>query len=329
MEGQAIEQTDALSPTRDVAAERGDGGSGDVISALDLTGEVHRLERAIQAWIRACNSEMAEPLAWQFSGGAKYFRPVTLFSCFRATHSRDIGEEERSYALVVELIHNMTLIVDDILDKSRYRRKKLTLHCRFGTLPALMTSGFIVAEAYRMMRLKPEVIALLSELVSRLGIAECLQWRVRSQPLGVEDWRQIASEDTGSMFEICACLGGRSERLRRFGQLLGLLYHGCDDVADVRGAEGLGGGGDDDMRDGILTLPASIAIRNPEVSALFCNPTERDRQKLAGALRAALPEAEQWLDGIAANARREAREHTGDPRGLLTLVDHTRSLSAR
>lgn len=87
------------------------------------------------------------------------------------------------------------------------------------------------------------------------------------QPLGIEDWRQIASEDTGSMFEICACLGGGDERLRRFGQLLGLLYHGCDDVADVKGLEALGGGGDDDICDGILTLPASIAIRDPHVSA--------------------------------------------------------------
>ena len=39
------------------------------------------------------------------------------------------------------------------------------------------------------------------------GAAECLQWRLRRQPLGLEDWRAIAGEDTGSMFEICAALG--------------------------------------------------------------------------------------------------------------------------
>ena len=37
------------------------------------------------------------------------------------------------------------------------------------------------------------------------------------------------------MFEICACPGDRPGGLRRFGGLLGMVYHGCDDVGDVRG----------------------------------------------------------------------------------------------
>jgi geranylgeranyl pyrophosphate synthase len=310
------------------AQERLHGDQESIAAALGLEPELKRLQQSIAAWIKGCNEEMKATLDWQFSGAAKYFRPITVFSCFRATHDQDIGEEERTRALVVELIHNMTLIVDDILDQSEYRRDKLTLHRRFGMLPALMASGYIVSEAYSKVRASPEVIELLSELIGRLGIAECLQWRVRSRPLGIEDWRQIAGEDTGSMFEVCACLGG-GERLRRYGQLLGVLYHGCDDVADVRGVAALGGGGDDDIRDGILTLPASIAIRNPTVAALFCDPAERTRKELAAALQAALPEAERLLDGIAAEARREATEHARDAGGLITLVDYTRSLSRR
>ena len=205
----------------------------------------------------------------------------------------------------------------------------MTLYHRFGTLRALMTSGYIVAEAYRIVSDDPFAIRMVSELVSRLGVAECLQWRLRSQPLGVEDWRQIAREDTGSMFEVCACLGTRDERLRRFGQLLGLLYHGCDDVADVRGVEGLGGGGEDDLRDGILTLPASIAIRDPRVSAIFCDPDARDRKLLAPAFQAALPEAERLLDQIADEARREATKHADRASQLIMLVDYTRGLSQR
>ena len=298
-------------------------------AALGLELELKRLQQSIAAWIDGCSKEMRGSLKWQFNGSAKYFRPVTVFSCFRATHDGDIGEEQRARALVVELIHNMTLIVDDILDQSKYRRNALTLHYRFGMLPALMTSGYIVSEAYRKVRARPEVIELISELIGRLGAAECLQWRLRSRPLGIEDWRQIATEDTGSMFEVCACLGSGDERLRKFGQLLGVLYHGCDDVADVRGATGLGGGGADDIRDGILTLPASIAIRNPRVAALFCDSAERTRDELAAALQAALPEAERMLDKIAAQARREANENAADARGLITLVDYTRSLSRR
>ena len=254
----------------------------DIGSALGFETELKKLQLTIARWVDECNKEMDDCLRWQFSGKSKYFRPVTVFACFRAMNNQHVGDAEQTSALVIELIHNMTLIVDDILDKSEYRRGKLTLHCQFGLLPALMTSGYIVSEAYRIVGSRPASIQLLSELIGRLGIAECLQWRVRSQPLGVEDWRQIAGEDTGSMFEVCACLGGGGENLRRFGRLLGMLYHGCDDVADVRGVEALGGGGDDDIRDGILTLPAAIAIRNPETAAIFCNPDHRKREVPGG-----------------------------------------------
>lgn len=304
-------------------------GHDDIVSVLGLEKELERLKSKIDAWIDASNEEMHACLKWQFSGKPKYFRPVTVFSCFKALHGEAIGEDERTSALIIELVHNMTLIVDDILDNSPLRRGKSTLHCQFGLLPALMASGYIVSESYRIVSKEPQAIHLLSELIGRLGVAECLQWRVRRQPLGVEDWRQIASEDTGSMFEVCACLGGRGERLRRYGHFLGMLYHGCDDVADVRGVAALGGGGNDDLRDGILTLPAAIAIRDPQVSAMFCEEGEEVRSELADALRSALPEAERILDGIAAEARREAIENARDATGLITLIEHTRALSSR
>jgi geranylgeranyl pyrophosphate synthase len=302
---------------------------GDIGSALGFETELKQLRSAITTWVNGCSKEMEDCLKWQLSGKSKYFRPVTIFACFKAMHDRPVEQEEQTSALVIELIHNMTLIVDDILDKSEYRRNKLTLHCQFGLLPALMTSGYIVSEAYRIIRSRPASIQLLSELISRLGVAECFQWRVRSKPLGVEDWRQIASEDTGSMFEVCACLGGGSERLRRFGGLLGMLYHGCDDVADVRGVEALGGGGDDDIRDGILTLPAAIAIRDPKTAMMFCNPDQRKREELGPALQAALPEAEQILDELAAQACHEATRNAHHPEGLIALVGYTRGLSRR
>jgi geranylgeranyl pyrophosphate synthase len=156
-----------------------------------------------------------------------------------------------------------------------------------------------------------------------------MQWRLRRQPLGVEDWRKIAAEDTGSMFETAACLGDRSGRLRKFGALLGLLYHGCDDVADVRGTTALGGGGFDDLRDGILTLPAALAIRDPQTACIFCNPSPNDLQHLARAFQAQLIEAEAYLDTIADEAKTEALLFACNPQPLLALIAHTRRLSAR
>ena len=230
-------------------------------------------------------------------------------------------------ALVIELFHNVSLIIDDIVDRSPTRRGRATMHTKFGELSALMTSGYIVAEGY--LQLKDDLvgISLFSELLKRLGVAECMQWRLRRQPLGVEDWRKIAGEDTGSMFEVCACLGDRSGKLRTFGGLLGLLYHGCDDVGDVKGLAALGGGGEEDLRDGILTLPAALAIRDPAAARIFCDPEAGNLAELGGYFIAKLPEAESYLDKIAEEGRTEARLFAADPAALIALIEQTRQLS--
>jgi geranylgeranyl pyrophosphate synthase len=304
--------------------------SDDVIAQLGAAAEIELLRERISAWLEGVDDELREPLTWAFSGTPKHFRPLTLFACHRAARDTPASEAVE-LAFAVELVHNMALIVDDILDESDQRRGLATVERRFGRLTALMASGYLVADAFEAFAGDAFAVRHLSELLRRLGAAECLQWRLRRQPLGVEDWRRIAGEDTGSMFEVCAVLGARSQRLRRYGHLVGVLYHGCDDVGDQRGLEALGGGGDDDLRDGILTLPAALAIRDPEARELFrIDDDDEDRlATLAAAFRAELDDAELVLDRIADSARAEAEQFGDDPEPLLALVDEVRQLSRR
>ncbi len=315
---------------------------GNITEDLGLTAEMTQLRKAIEAWARQTHPEMHEAMAWQFGGGSKYFRPLTLFACHGAMSTTPITRGLIHAALAVELVHNVSLIIDDIVDKSPTRRGKPTLHHQFGELQAYMVSGYIVADGYEIVcdpgvyepgEFDPALVRLnvrlLSELLKRLGVAECMQWRLRRQPLGVEDWRLIAGEDTGSMFEVCACLGTRSEALRSYGRLLGMVYHGCDDVGDVRGALALGGGGVEDVRDGILTLPAALAIRHPEIRTIFCkpHPSDAELELLTRANTDQLDEAECVLDQIAQQAVEQAQRHAAYPQRLIALVEHTRRLS--
>jgi geranylgeranyl pyrophosphate synthase len=302
----------------------------DVISQLGAGTEIAQLRERLTAWLDGVDEEVREPLAWAFAGTPKHFRPLTLFACHRAMHGPP-GKDAVELAFAVELMHNMSLVIDDVLDASDERRGIDTVLRRFGSLPALMTSGYLVADAFDAFAADPFAIRHLAELLRRLASAECLQWRLRRQPLGVADWRRIAGEDTGSMFEICAVLGARSQRLRQYGHLVGVLYHGCDDVGDQRGLEALGGGGDEDIRDGILTLPAALAIRDPAIRALFgADDDDPDRlARLAAACREQLDDAEKILDRIAASAREEAVRFAVAPEPLLALVDEVRQLSQR
>jgi len=313
----------ATSPARDI--ER---SAWELPELLGVTADLERMHAVIAAWVEDCDPEVREMVKRQLSARAKYFRPVTVMACHYAATTKPVPARILRSAAAVELLHNVSLIVDDILDRSRYRRGELSLHCRYGFLPALMTAGYVGFAGSKLVASDAYSVRLLAELMQRLGAAECLQWRLRRQPLGVEDWRAIAGEDTGTMFEICARLGTRDVSLSVYGRLLGTLYHGCDDVADVRGTTALGGGSEKDVLDGILTLPAAVAMRKPTAALLFRNAGPGTYARIVRELRDALPEAEAYLEGLAGEAESEARRNAAHPGRLLDLVRHTRVLSS-
>jgi geranylgeranyl pyrophosphate synthase len=310
------------------AQESAERSAWELPELLAVTADLDRLHELLAEWIDECDAEVQPMVRRQLSARAKYFRPVTVFACYHAMTAKPLTARVLRAAAAVELIHNVSLIVDDILDRSRYRRGELSLHCRYGFLPALMTSGYIAFAGSQLVATDAYSVRLLAELMQRLGAAECFQWRLRRQPLGVEDWRLVAGEDTGTMFEICARLGTRSDQLLRYGLLLGTLYHGCDDVADVRGTTALGGGSEKDILDGILTLPAALAMRDPATALLLRDVRPDTFGETAARLRAALPEAEAYLDRLAREAEQEAVRNAPYPQRLLQLVRHTRALSA-
>jgi geranylgeranyl pyrophosphate synthase len=303
----------------------------DPIATLRSGREIELLRQRVAEWLEGVDIELRKPLASALDGPTTGLRPLTLFAAHRAVRESAISPQTVNLAFTVELIHNMSLIVDDILDESQPRRDVANVKSGFGKLPALMASGYLVADAFEAVAGDAFACRHVAELLRRLAATECVQWRLRRAPLGTEDWRRIAGEATGSMFEICAVLGARSERLRRYGHVLGVLYHGCDDVADQRATQVLLGGGDEDIRKGVLTLPASIAIRDRRVRDLFLADDDDEARlaSLAVAFRAQLEDAENVLDAIAQEAREEARISADDPTPLLALVDEVRCLSRR
>jgi geranylgeranyl pyrophosphate synthase len=55
-----------------------------VVAALGFENEMTTLRRRIAAWVESCDPEMREALEWQFLSGSKYFRPLTIFACYRS-----------------------------------------------------------------------------------------------------------------------------------------------------------------------------------------------------------------------------------------------------
>ena len=92
---------------------------------MGLTADLERLHAFLTAWVQATDPEVRMMIETQLSGRAKYFRPVTIFACHRSMVDESPSEEVLTAAAGLELLHNVSLIIDDILDRSRYRRGKL------------------------------------------------------------------------------------------------------------------------------------------------------------------------------------------------------------
>ena len=124
-----------------------------------------------------------------------------------------------------------------------------------------------------------------------------------------------------ALVDLARLIGFHSRESRR--------QRGCDDVADIRGAKALGGGGHEDLRDGILTLPIALAIRDPKVALMHKNPNTNNVKILIRKATEALPAAEDYLDQIAGEAEKQLRSVAKYPALPLALIRHTRALSQR
>jgi len=117
-----------------------------VIAGLGAEAEIARLRERLERWLEQVDPELRDSLTWAFAGTPKHFRPLTLFACHRALHGEP-DDRAIELAFAIELMHNMSLVIDDVLDESDERRGIDTIQKRFGPLPALMASGYLVADA--------------------------------------------------------------------------------------------------------------------------------------------------------------------------------------
>ena len=95
------------------AQESAERSAWELPELLGLTDDLDRLHDFIGEWIDECDEEVQVMVRRQLSGRAKYFRPMTVFACYRATTPRPLGIRVLRAAAAVELIHNVALIVDD------------------------------------------------------------------------------------------------------------------------------------------------------------------------------------------------------------------------
>ncbi|GAY11561.1 polyprenyl synthetase family protein [Pseudonocardia sp. N23] len=209
------------------------------------------------------------------AGGGKAVRPaLALLSATAAGADVDTGVPG---AVAVELVHNFSLLHDDLMDGDAERRHRTTVWVQWGASSAILCGDAMLALAQEVLLEAPSAhaaaaAALLAVTTRELirGQAEDLAFETRDD-VGVAECLSMASGKTGSLLAASASIGAvlagapaaQTEALHTYGHEVGTAFQLVDDLLGIWGDPAVTGKPVlSDLRSRKKSLPVTFAIRN-------------------------------------------------------------------
>ncbi len=211
------------------------------------------------------------------TSGGKRIRPAVLLMAARLAGYR--GDAAVLYASVVEFIHTATLVHDDIIDDSRYRRGQLAVHSKFGNDITVLLGDYLYIKSMglALSRDTLDVIRLLCDVTLRMIEGEIYQLSKNGDiDISEDEHLDIVRRKTACLFGGCARIGGmlggaskeQDEALEEYGVNLGIAFQLVDDLLDFQGRQSaLGKPVASDLREGKITLPIIHLLRTADGAA--------------------------------------------------------------
>lgn len=170
----------------------------------------------------------------------KVLRPVVALALVPPALRGHLDERFWYGALALQMVHEASLLHDDILDGAPRRRGRETLVSRAGVGPALVLGDHYLTGAYRAAA-RVESAPFMERFVmavERTVAGEIQQGRSVGRRLSPREYREVITGKSGELFGAAASLGGALFNLGdldgrvRFGRDLGALYQQVDDLLD-------------------------------------------------------------------------------------------------
>lgn len=213
------------------------------------------------------------------SNSGKLLRPIITLLVARACGA--VNEDTIHYAAGVELLHNATLMHDDVTDESTERRGRPTLVSVLGPTAAVLVGDFWLARAVELVirsKHHDRVVSFFSKTLTDLSEGEMLQLEKASRADTTEnDYFRIIYCKTASLFEAAAAAAADSvcasdelfEAACGYGRYMGLAFQIKDDILDYAGTAELGKPVGVDLREQKITLPLLGAMKgSPEAEKM-------------------------------------------------------------
>ena len=205
----------------------------------------------------------------------KQIRPMFVFLTARATRAElatgdPLPEATFRGAALIELLHTATLVHDDVVDESNYRRGFFSINALWKNKIAVLVGDYLLSRGLLLALNNDdyELLKIVSNAVRELSEGELLQIeKARKLDITEDVYFDIIRQKTASLIASCTAVGAASvsadkeavERARLFGEKVGMAFQIKDDLFDYGTAE-IGKPVGIDIKEKKMTLPLIHAL---------------------------------------------------------------------
>lgn len=186
-----------------------------------------------------------DPFKYIMQVGGKRIRPVLCMISAGAVGGN--SDDAIDCGCAIEILHNFTLVHDDIMDESPLRRGRETVHKKWSEAAAILSGDVMVGHAYRLLPKSDHERSdqIISQFTS--GLIEVCEGQAYDMDLNemkdfsLDDYLLTITKKTARLLETSAVIGGhygmgseeQIENLRKFAYNLGIAFQIQDDLLDL------------------------------------------------------------------------------------------------
>ena len=236
-----------------------------------IAPELEMLNQRIANTLTSPNALMNQVIEGYLKSKGKQIRPIIVI--LSAKLLGEVNENVISAATAVELLHNATLIHDDVVDDTKLRRGQATINNIWDNHIAVLVGDFFLSSAL-LQAIETDdikIIKSITNLGKLLSIGEIDQiYNARYHTLNEDAYFETIYRKTASLFVSCVEVGAfavkasddDTEKLSKVARLLGLCFQIKDDIFDYFNDEKIGKPTGNDLREGKITLPLLHVLLN-------------------------------------------------------------------
>ncbi len=207
---------------------------------------------------KKCPEEMLNrSMEYSLMAGGKRLRPILVIATYKLF--KENIEECIPYAVAIEMVHNFSLIHDDLpgIDNDDFRHGKLTNHKQFNEATAILAGDGLLNNAYRVISKnlenssnedlpkKIKIFQEFSEAIDRMISGEFVDTEVEGKQIPKETLEYIHENKTGALLILCVRMGAiladatqkDLEIVTSYAKKIGLAFQIKDDILSEEGDE--------------------------------------------------------------------------------------------